>query len=175
MNGTIIAQGSGYNQIPRPHRMLIVNDIIIYEESNSRGLRFTVLENVEVIHDQVYDTFGSSVRADALAADIGLVTGNRAGVLTSFDAWESSITPELRTAFMAFNLRVAAQPTSEYRRPYAAIFTSTNAIEDIQNTEADSLPAIVRQSFQKSIVIPLLLVGTVISAVLFIGRRKAKL
>lgn len=77
--------------------LLVIGNTRIYDmfKPTDRGLRFTVLnrENLQVIHDEVYDTAGSQYRVTDLAWKMFELMNNtkRVGILNSREDWESLI------------------------------------------------------------------------------------
>lgn len=118
----IYIRGTGLNR--HSPRVLKIGDQIIYQ-SSGRGLRLTVLDksNMTVVLDQIYDSYGSGTASESLAEKLNAISMNQMGVLTSCDAWEVQVTPNLDKAFLRLGLTIAtATNISKSRRPYAAIF-----------------------------------------------------
>ncbi|TKG91622.1 hypothetical protein EYV94_21595 [Puteibacter caeruleilacunae] len=122
-------RGTGGNH--HGNRTLQIGNHVVYF-TGGRGLRLTVLQKSDftVVTDQTYDTYGSTVESDNLAAQLDLINQNQIGVLTSNDAWEFAITPTLNSAFLRLGLTKAAATTKgTRRRSYAAVFEGAGAGE----------------------------------------------
>lgn len=150
MKVIINARGTGFNQRPGgpagPARQLTFGEQLVYSAEFPRGLRFTVLNGMGVVFDGTFDTWGSPAASGALADEMSvLVKEGTFGVLTSFDAWETSVTPALIEAFEGFGLMQAVSAVNRggTRSPYAAIFTPGFAREELQGTASFAPPAVV--------------------------------
>ncbi len=145
----IFIRGTGINSYTQ-NRVLRIGSNQVYNTTGS-GLRFTVISVIDysILSDTLYDTFGSEVNSDNLAADItSSIHSGSIGILTSFNHWEESISTTLRDAFLLYGLTTAGNVNlGTDRRPYAAIFNGTpdglssNAVELIYRSTASNPPA----------------------------------
>jgi len=61
--------------------------------------------------------------ANELAEQLNSITNGQIGIITSYDAWVSAVTSNLRNAFLRCGLTIAnGTLATSYRRPYAAVF-----------------------------------------------------
>jgi hypothetical protein len=127
----------------------------------NRGLTLTILN--ATTHSEVsstnYDTWGSTADSDALAAALDAMSNGQIGLLTSCDAFEESLSADLRASASRLGLRRLASTSSvpdpvERRHPYAAIFygsgspvfagsTSPQVVEIMQTPSANAPHAIL--------------------------------
>ncbi len=155
LNKPIYIRGTGNNN---PGNRLVRIGSDTHVNNASRGLTLTIITATTHVHvsSTNYDTYGTPADSDNLATALNNLTRNQIGILTSVDAFENSITTNLRTA--AFRLGLdklgTISTTSSLRAPYAAIFrgagTGTNnseagrqSYELLQNQDADSPTAII--------------------------------
>ena len=118
----VYIRGTGLNN--NAHRVLKIGSATIYD-STGRGLRLTVISKSDysVVYDARFDTFGSSAASNNLATAINSnMNKNRIGILTSYDAWESNVTSNLKNTFKKCGLYKALMTSGGFRRPYAAVF-----------------------------------------------------
>ncbi|MCT4671724.1 MAG: hypothetical protein N4A37_00550, partial [Prolixibacteraceae bacterium] len=120
-----IVKGTGYNN--SESSILKIGNKTIHSET-SRGLRLTIINKAtqEVVYDNSFDTYESPAASNDLATQLNNMNSNQIGFLASFDAWEVSLTKELRNAFYHLGLTtplIVSRFTS--RRPYAAVFEGT--------------------------------------------------
>ena len=122
-----------------------------------RGLCLTVINanNHQQISSVTYDTHGSTIASDNLAVALNDLRRGEIGILTSNDAWEYNVSPNLQNAARRLGLyKLSGAPSTGIRRPYAAIFrgsgTSTGntqpnhiAYEVMQSDAADSEWAVI--------------------------------
>lgn len=121
-------RGTGFNN--SSDRVLIVGSTTVYRAASGRGLTLTILKKTDhtVISTTTYDTYGTAANSDSLAAALNDITKEQIGVLTSFDAWESAVTDNLRAALRRVGLyKAAVLEQGLHRRPYAAIFEASSA------------------------------------------------
>jgi len=155
LNKPVYIRGTGNNN---PGNRLVRIGSDTHVNTGSRGLTLTIITASTHAHvgSTNYDTYSLTGDSDNLATALNNLTRDQIGILTSVDAFENSITANLRTA--AFRLGLdklgTVSTTSSLRAPYAAIFrgagTGTNnseagrqAIEVLQNQDADSASAII--------------------------------
>ncbi len=141
----IFIRGTGLNN--NANKILRIGNTELYN-ATGRGLRLTVIakSDYSISNDTNYDTFGSTSASDSLATDLGAITQNEIGILTSQDAWESGLTHNLKTTFERLGLTHAALVSGAIRKPYAAIFEGTadtairvhRAVEVMQSDDADA-------------------------------------
>lgn len=92
------------------------------------GLALTVVSRADysIISRARYNTYGSAAASADLAAALNALDKSQIGILTSRDAWENSVTTDLRAAFGRLGLTkaqaVKSGSSSHHRHPYAAIF-----------------------------------------------------
>ena len=118
----IFIRGTGLNR--NAPRILTIGDQVIYK-TFTRGLQLTIIDKTsqKILSDLCYDTYGNSTGSENLAVSLNSINNEQIGVLTSHDAWESSVTKSLDAAFYRLGLTIAgATINSGCRRPYAAIF-----------------------------------------------------
>lgn len=120
-------RGTGLNN--SHSRVLIVGSTTVYSTGSGRGLTLTILNKADhtAVSTTTYDTYSAVANSDLLATALNGITKNQIGVLTSFDAWEASVSENLRTAFRRVGLYKAAVTAGNARRPYAAIFEASSA------------------------------------------------
>lgn len=121
-------RGTGVNN--NTNQVFITGNTPIYN-AGSRGLRLTVINKSDysVVSDVSYDTYGSTTASDNLATALNGITSGQIGVLTSYDAWEGSVTVNLDNAFKKLGLTKAFAANNNggtHRKPYAAIFEAAN-------------------------------------------------
>ena len=111
-------------------RAVVVNGNALAVGS-SRGLVLTILKKIDFSHisSTTYDTYGSTVDSDALAVVLNNMTSAHIGILTSSDAFDASFTANLRTVTRKLGLSKLSQNGGSFRRPYAAIFMTSNSTE----------------------------------------------
>ena len=116
-------RGTGLNR--NAARILKIGGSTVYNTASGRGLRLTVINKSDqsVISDLTYDCYGNTASSESLATMLNSMTNEQIGILTSFDAWEYSVTSNLDAAFYRLGLtRAGATVNGGSRRPYAAIF-----------------------------------------------------
>lgn len=124
---SLTVRGGGLNQSNGNDRFVALNGEILYDGSG-RGLALTII-GVGLTHVSTanYDVFGDTVASDNLAAAISGISTGQIGVLSSADAWELSVTDNLRTAARRVGLSKLGNfyypGGGSYRRPYAAVFS----------------------------------------------------
>lgn len=124
---SLTVRGGGLNQSNGNNRFVALNNTILYDGAG-RGLTLTIigtgLTHVSTVN---YDVFGDPVASDNLAAAISGISTGQIGVLSSADAWELSVTDNLRTAARRVGLSKLGNfyypGGGSYRRPYAAVFS----------------------------------------------------
>ena len=90
-----------------------------------RGLRLVAIKRSDysVVKNTCYDTYGSSTAANNLAGNLSTLGESHIGFLTSYDAWEGSVTSDLKAQFNRLGLYKAnAASDNDIRKPYAAVF-----------------------------------------------------
>ncbi len=125
----IYLRGTGLNN--NANKILEIGSSTQYN-TGGRGLRLTVIRKSDhvILSDSNYDTYGSAAASNNLATALNAMTNAQIGVLTSYDAWEASVTANLDTAFQRKGLyKAAVSPNSGSRRPYAAIFEGASSSE----------------------------------------------
>ena len=104
--------------------------------ANSRGLRLIVLnkQNLAVVSNNSYDTYGSTSASNNMATALNNMTQGQIGIITSYDAIESNYTDSLRAAFMRLGLSKAAyiSTAAGIRQAYCAIFHGGNGTDGAQ-------------------------------------------
>ena len=104
--------------------------------ANSRGYRLIILnkQNLAVVSNNTYDTYGSSAASNNMATALNNMTQSQLGIITSYDAIESNYTNSLRQAFMRLGLSKAAYITGAagIRQAYCAIFHGGNGTDGAQ-------------------------------------------
>lgn len=134
----IYVRGTGLNQLSNPldlysycPRIVSVNRIDVAQTSGVsqlRGLSLTIIDAVTLNHVSTtnYDTNSRPVDSSNLANAITTLTHKQIGILASWDAWETSVTDDLRSAALRVGLtelgRFTKVITLPPRRPYASIF-----------------------------------------------------
>jgi len=151
-DGTLIANGAVARMDPlyirgtglnnSSARVLKIGATQIYSVASGRGLRLTVINKADhsVVSDVTYDTHGDPAASDNLATALNGMTNGQMGVLTSFDAWVSNVTANLRTAFGRLGLYKAMMTTTTGTRyAYAAIFeaSSSSAVPSASAVEVE--------------------------------------
>ncbi len=128
---SLYARGTGANNLAS--RLVKLGDTVLVDDV-SRGLTLTVLDAATQteVSSTNYDTWASRFASDQLAAALDTMSFGQIGVLTSYDAFERALTPDLRaSAFRLGLLRLAATPSVpdavERRHPYAAVFHGSDA------------------------------------------------
>ena len=121
----IYIRGTGLNR--NATRILKIGETTVYN-TGGRGLRLTILNksNVSVVSDKTFDTYGLISASDELATDLNSIGQDQIGILTSYDAWELHVTPNLDNAFSRLGLTVAMMTSNSYRKPYCAIFEAAS-------------------------------------------------
>jgi len=123
-----------------------------YANNLGRGLTLVIVSKADhsLISAQKYDTHGSSSDSDSLATSLNEnITNVTIGVLVSDDAWITSISANLVTAFKRLGLykAVAISTSANTRYPYATIFegasstkTTARAVEVMYEQDDPSYP-----------------------------------
>lgn len=123
----LFVRGTGLNN--NSARILRIGNTQIYNTASARGLRLTVINKADhsVVSDVTYDTHGDAAASNNLATALNGITNAQIGILTSYDAWVSQVTANLRTAFQRLGLYKALMTTTTSTRlPYAAIFEASS-------------------------------------------------
>ncbi len=83
--GLIYARGTGLNN--NNARQVIVNSNVVREDW-SRGLALVVLyrNSLEIVSNEIYDTYAGSTYCDSLTAKLNSLTSDKLVILTSYDA-----------------------------------------------------------------------------------------
>ncbi|MEZ4731472.1 MAG: interleukin-like EMT inducer domain-containing protein [Caldilineaceae bacterium] len=123
-------RGTGLNN--KSPRVLVIGSTRIYDATvgSQRGLTLTILNktNHALISTTNYDTYGNVQHIANLSTALNGMTKEQIGILTSYDAWEGSLSEALRTAFRRVGLYKAAVTIGgNVRRPYAAIFEASSS------------------------------------------------
>ena len=144
-------RGTGLNR--NAARILKIGSSTVYNTASGRGLRLTVINKSDqsVISDLTYDCHGNTASSESLATMLNSMTNEQIGILTSFDAWEYSVTSNLDAAFYRLGLTRAGATVNgvsgiSARRPYAAIF------EGASNSEPTG--KVVEVSFNSTLNMP---------------------
>ena len=136
-------RGTGLNNSDNP---VVIVDGVNFMDSYGRGLMLIIINksNLTKVSRTNYDTYGTVADSDNLATALNAMTNQQIGILASFDAIESSITANLRTAARRLGLYKLAMVdgTNGIRKPYAAIFTtslsgSNHAVEVLQTNASN--------------------------------------
>jgi hypothetical protein len=111
-------------------RAVVVNGNAL-SVGTSRGLTLTILKKIDFSHvgSTTYDTYGLTGDSDNLAVALNNMTSAQIGILTSSDAFDASFTANLRTVARKLGLSKLAQNGGSFRRPYAAIFMTSNTAD----------------------------------------------
>jgi hypothetical protein len=120
-------RGIGQNNPTNPYLRIGSNSVYV---GSGRGLTLTIINraNYTVVSTNTYDTYGNSGESENLATALNNVNASQIGVLTSSDAWEANVTPNLRAALGRVGLvkAFAQSQAGTGRSPYAAIFTASS-------------------------------------------------
>ncbi|CAG9322339.1 mglC [Blepharisma stoltei] len=143
-------QGTGSNNL-MPAYVKLGNSYLLYSES-IRGLHLMVLhrQDLSVVYNHTYDTFGSVLDSTNLAIQLSSYNANYLIILISCDAWEKNFIRSLGIAIQnlggilikEFGNVNAVYPSyktvtsTPYRHPYAFIGIPGQAKIDGQNFEA---------------------------------------
>ena len=118
---------------------------------NARGLRLIILnkQNLAVVSNNNYDTYGSSTASTNLANALNGMPQSQLGILTSYDAIEDGFNTALRQACFRLGLSKLATITSGEgngnRQSYCSLFHggdgadgSSQAVEVLQGNDSNS-------------------------------------
>ena len=105
---------------------------------SGRGFCLTIIDASTHQHVSpiTYDTYGNSSASNNLASALNNLKRSQIGILTSYDAWENSVTSSLQDAAPRLGLyKLGGGLSSGSRRPYAAIFrgSGTSAGNTVPN------------------------------------------
>ena len=124
---SIYVKGTGLNYNGNRVVKLGSNTIV---NGGGRGLTLTIINasTHQHISSTNYDTYGNSLHSNDLAAALNSLNRGQIGILTSYDAWEESVTQDLKTAARRLGLyKLGGGLESWSRRPYAAIFRGSGS------------------------------------------------
>jgi hypothetical protein len=142
-------RGTGSNNNTNP---VVLVDGVNFMDSYGRGLMLIIINKSDLtkVSRNNYDTYGSSTDSDNLATALNAMTNAQIGILASYDAIESNITGNLRTAARRLGLYklAAVDGTNGIRKPYAAIFTTSvsganNSVEVLEGNASNSTYATI--------------------------------
>lgn len=116
----LFIRGSG-NHNPVNRLVKLGNQTLV--DDNTRGLTLTILTAATHAHvsSTNYDTYLNTTESDNLTIALNDLKRDQIGILTSFDAFQAFMTPNLRTAARRLGLFKLAMNV-EFRAPYLAIF-----------------------------------------------------
>jgi hypothetical protein len=123
----VYARGTGANN--NTNRLVKLGDTT-HVNTSGRGLTLTIINASTHAHvsSTNYDTYGSTTASNNLATALEAMTDAQIGILTSWDAYEDTMTANLITAALKLGLtRLAASVDDNNRHPYAAIFYGPGA------------------------------------------------
>jgi hypothetical protein len=143
---SLFVRGTGLNAAA--NRLVYLNGTAVVN-TNDRGLTLTIIGvGLTHISSTNYDTFGDPAASNNLATAITNVNTGQIAVLTSYDAWETQVTNNLRAAALKVGLsKLANYGAGGSRKPYAAVFYGTSddanaashdVIERMESEDADS-------------------------------------
>ena len=114
---------------------------------SERGLCLTIIDasTHQHVSSITYDTYGNSSASNNLASALNNLKRSQIGILTSYDAWENSVTSSLQDAARRLGLyKLGGGLSSGSRRPYAAIFRGSGT--SVGNTVPNHIAYEVMQS-----------------------------
>ena len=125
----IYIRGTAKNNTGVTRRKLVIGGTTVYNVGGI-GLALTIIDKASqaVVSTQIYNTWNNANAADELATALNNIDKEQLGVLSSYDAWESKVNDNLKSAFQRVGL-YKALAMSGWRHPYAAIFEAASATD----------------------------------------------